>query len=45
MSDTYNLHPVDTVPIVIGATGVIEKNPSKLHQVILLQIDVVAAEN
>ena len=48
MSDTYNLQPLDIVPIVIGATGVMKRNlqnyikllPCKLTS-LELQIEVV----
>ena len=48
MQDTYNLRPVDIVPIVIGATGLMKKNlknyiqrlPAKVTS-LELQIEVV----
>ena len=48
ISDTYNLQPVDIVPIVIGATGVMKKNlqnyikllPCKLTS-LELQVEVI----
>ena len=34
MADTYNLQPVDIIPVVIGATGLMKKNLQKYLQLI-----------
>ena len=48
MADTYNLQPVDIIPVVIGATGLMKTNLQKYLQLIPgkvtsleLQIEVI----